>query len=81
MFLSVYTYLRKTYPVIPFIPFPYLGCILTYHTNSTEKDLSMPIVRWPIDDISDVPRFFRKKDDARNVFSTAITSGNLFRQL
>ena len=87
MFLSVYTYLRKTYPVIPFIPFPYLGCILTYHTNSTEKDLSMPIVRWPIDDISDVPRFFRKKDEplffptvisSGNVFSTVISGGNVF---
>ena len=77
MFLSVYTYLRKTYPVIPFIPFPYLGCILTYHTNSTEKDLSMPIVRWPIDDISDVPRFFRKKDEPL-FFPTVISSGNVF---
>ena len=85
--LSIYTYLRRAYPVIPFIPFPFLGCILTYHTNSTEKDLSMPIVQWPIDDISDVPRFFRYKEEplffrtvisSGNVFLTVITSGNLF---
>ena len=40
-----------------------------------------------IDDISDVPRFFRKKDEplffptvisSGNVFSTVITSGNVF---
>ena len=46
------------------------------------------LVRWPIDDISNVPRFFRKKDEplffptvisGGNVFSTVITSGNLFR--
>ena len=45
------------------------------------------ILRWPIDDISDVPRFFRKKDEplffptvisSGNVFPTVITSGNVF---
>ena len=45
------------------------------------------LLRWPIDDISDVPRFFRKKDEplffptvisSGNVFSTVITSGNVF---
>ena len=44
-------------------------------------------LRWPIDNISDVPRFFRKKDkplffltviSSENVFLTVITSGNLF---
>ena len=43
-------------------------------------------VRWPIDDISNVPPFLRKKDEplffptvisGGNVFSTVITSGNL----
>ena len=48
---------------------------------------SYTTLRWPINDISDVPRFFRKKDQplffptaisGGNVFSTVITSGNLF---
>ena len=47
----------------------------------------MTFIRWPIDDISDLPRFFRKKDEplffptvisSGNVFSIVITSGNVF---
>ena len=47
----------------------------------------MTFLRWLIDDISDVPRLFRKKDEplflltiisSGKVFSTVITSGNLF---
>ena len=34
-------------------------------------------LRWPIDDISDVARLFRKKDDPL-FFLTVITSGNVF---
>ena len=34
-------------------------------------------VRWPIDDISDVSRFFRKKDEPL-FFPTVISSGNSF---
>ena len=34
-------------------------------------------VRWPIDDISDVPHFFRKKDEPL-FFPTVISSGNAF---
>ena len=47
----------------------------------------LTIIQWPIDDISGVPRFFRKKDEplffptvisGGNVFSTVTTSGNVF---
>ena len=47
-------------------------------------------MRWPIDDISDVPRFFRKKYkplffltviSSGNVFSIVITSRNVFPPL
>ena len=47
----------------------------------------MTFLRWPIDDISDVPRFFRKKDEplffltvisGGNMFPTVVTSRNLF---
>ena len=46
----------------------------------------MTFLRWPIDDISYVSRFFRKKDEplffptvisSGNVFPTVTTSGNL----
>ena len=49
--------------------------------------LFLKTLRWPVNDISDVPRFFREKDEplffrtvtsSGNVLSTVITSGNVF---
>ena len=67
------------------------GVKLSFHNNLFNWILNVCLLfTWPIDDISDVPHFFRKKDEllffptvisAGNVFSTVITSGNLFRQL
>ena len=37
----------------------------------------MQVVRWPIDDISDVVPFFKKKDELL-FFPAVITSGNVF---
>ena len=55
--------------------------------NFKTDSLNMQFTRWPIDDISDMPRFFRKKDEplffptvisSGNVFWTVITGGNVF---
>ena len=52
-----------------------------------QKNWRRTKLRWPIDDISDVPRFFRKKHEplffptvisSGNVYSKVITSRNLF---
>ena len=84
--------LHTAYVISPYIINASLSSIsrrnkINIHTYQDFPYSSANPIRRPIDDISDVPHFFRKKDEplffptvisSWNVFLTVITSGNVF---